>query len=177
MARESSIFFKIERKNFQLGILKIVAKKDEGDARLYASEIFEYPNYANNGLRHSSMVGETCYLFVEDEKAKLIFLSVEASKRTSFQIHVKFVKQVDSLKKAAAAAETAHNNTQPSEKELLAAIRRDSASGNLFKAFMSGKLDEQARQEVLTTAKQVRAEKHKRHESLKRRVFSELEES
>lgn len=52
----SSLFFKVERRNMQLGILRVIAKMDGGEAKLYASCLFEFPNYANNALKHSSMV-------------------------------------------------------------------------------------------------------------------------
>ena len=56
VAKGNSLFFKVERRNQQLGLLRVIAKMEDGDARLYASSIFEYPNYANNALKHSSMV-------------------------------------------------------------------------------------------------------------------------
>ena len=176
LARGSVLFFRMERKNLQLGILRIVAKQEDGDAKLYASATFEFPNYANNSLKHASMVGETCYFYFhpDEPKARTVYLSVEALKTTLFSIQVKFVRTVDQVKRVETRELAASQTQQQAELELIQQLKGDTAAGALFKAFMQGKLDEGARQEVLQNALRVRLEKQKMLSSLKSKVRDDL---
>ena len=93
--RNNCLFLKVERKNPLNTALRVVAKLDYGEARLYASAVFEFPNYANNGLKTSNLGGEPFYFHPEDKKTKCVYLSIEAGKKSAIVLQAKFVRLAD----------------------------------------------------------------------------------
>ncbi len=95
---------------------------------------------------------------------------MEAIKKTAIVLNVKFVKE--NSKKFDANVSMISNQTP--EVEGAAQAGKKENAGDVFKAFMQGKLDDQARMEVLAKAKQLRLEKMQMMTSLKDKLEEDL---